>query len=128
MISHSSTSNFHTTNSGLSLLEALIALGILAMVMGVSIGTFRGPSPTLALQKDAAALVRTTSNLRQSAIRDNQPLSMDISELACEDTTANIIFYPNGTARGPDLCLFNKDQTLRLTIKPLTGRLSQVKQ
>lgn len=115
-------------NAGLSILEALIALAILAMIMGLNASAFRGPSPTLRLQKEAAVLIRTASQLRQRAIRENKVLSMESNGATCDEQETPLSFFPDGTAIGPDLCLSAESLQLRLTLSALTGRLSQVTQ
>lgn len=128
MILRFDTTRIAKPHSGLSLLEALIALAILAMVMGLSASTFRGPSPTLRLQKEAAVLIRTASQLRQRAIREDKVLSMESNGATCDEPDTPLSFFPDGTALGPDLCLTSESLQLRLTLNALTGRLSQVSQ
>lgn len=128
MILRFDTEHIAKPNAGLSLLEALIALAILAMVMGLSASAFRGPSPTLRLQKEAAALIRTTSQLRQRAIREGTILSMETNGTTCDKLGTTLSFFPDGTAIGPDLCLKTESLQLRLALNVLTGRLSQVSQ
>lgn len=128
MTLRSDTMRIANSNAGLSILEALIALAILAMVMGLSASAFRGPSPTLRLQKEAAVLIRTASQLRQRAIREGKDLSMESNGLACGEPDIPLSFFPDGTGIGPDLCLTAESHQLRLTLNALTGRLSQVTQ
>lgn len=128
MTLRSDTAHIAKPNAGLSLLEALIALAILAMVMGLSASAFRGPSPTLQLQKEAATMISTASQLRQRAIRDGQVLSMKTNGTTCEKPDMPLSFFPDGTAFGPDLCLTAGSLQLRLALNALTGRLSQVTQ
>lgn len=115
-----------TPSTGLSLLEALIALAILAMVMGLAATGFRGPSPMLRLQKEAVELIRSASTLRQRAIRESKTLNMGTGGITCENTDISFSFFPDGTAIGPDLCLTTGTLKLRLTLNSLTGRLGQV--
>lgn len=128
MILHSNPISIAKPTAGLSLLETLIALAILAMVMGLGASAFRGPSPTLRLQKEAAALIGTATALRQRAILENRALKMEDSAAPCEETDKPLTFFPDGTASGPDLCLTANDLHLRLTLNALTGRLSQARQ
>ncbi len=115
-------------SAGLSLLEALIALAILALIMGLSASTFRGPSPALRLQKQAAELIGSAATLRQRAIREGDTLQLETKGLACEGTDQPLSFFPDGTSSGPDLCLTAGDQQLRLQLNFLTARLLQVPQ
>ena len=125
MILRSDPLGLSKPTTGLSLLEALIALAILAMVMGLSASAFRGPSPTLQLQKQTAELIAAASVLRQRAIRENKTLIME-TDTTCNQTDKHINFFSNGTASGPDLCLSVKEKHLRLSLNALTGRFSQV--
>ncbi len=128
MILHSDPISIAKPTAGLSLLETLIALAILAMVMGLSASAFRGPSPTLRLQKEAATLTRAATVLRQRAIREGNTVTMEDSGTPCEETDKPLTFFPDGTASGPDLCLSADDLHLRLTLNALTGRLSRARQ
>lgn len=125
MILRSDPRGAGSQTAGLSLLEALIALAILALIMGLSASAFRGPSPALSLQKQAAELIGTATVLRQRAIRDGDTLSLETKGLTCEGSDQPLYFFPNGTASGPDLCLSVKDQQLRLQLNMLTARLRQ---
>ena len=128
MILHSDPISIAKPTAGLSLLEALIALAILALVMGLSASAFRGPSPALRLQKEAATLIGAATALRQRAILENKALKMGDSAVPCEETDKPLTFFPDGTASSPDLCLTAGDLHLRLTLNALTGRLSQSRQ
>ncbi|WP_457645937.1 pilus assembly FimT family protein [Profundibacter sp.] len=126
MISRSEPGRVCRRTAGLSLLEALIALAILAMVMGLSASAFRGPSPALRLQKQASGLIQTATTLRQRAIRDGRSFTMQTQGLTCETTGQPLVFFPNGTASGPDLCLTADTRQTRLRVNALTGRLAVV--
>ena len=128
MILRSNSHHIGLSSAGLSLLEALIALAILALIMGLSASTFRGPSPALRLQKQAAELVGAAATLRQRAIREAATLELETEGLTCEDNGQPLSFFPDGTASGPDLCLNVKDQQLRLQLNALTARLKPVSQ
>ncbi|HHI70479.1 MAG TPA: hypothetical protein ENJ91_05705 [Rhodobacteraceae bacterium] len=113
--------------AGISILEALVVLAILAMVLGLSAGALRGPSPALQLQKQAGILIEKAANLRQRAIREGKKLTMENQTTTCDTTIKQpLSFFPDGTASGPDLCLVIADQRLRLHLNALTGRLLQV--
>ena len=126
MISRSDPRRTGAPSSGLSLLEALVALAILALIMGLSASTFRGPSPALRLQKQAAELIGSATTLRQRAIREGKTRQLETKGLTCEVTDQPLLFFPDGTASGPDLCLMADNQQLRLQLNVLTARLLQV--
>jgi Tfp pilus assembly protein FimT len=109
-------------SSGVTLLETLVVLSILAFIVGAVAGLRRGPSPGLSLKRAAAERVETAAQQREAAIRSGLETKLLIED-SC-DAGKTIRFRPDGTAQGPDICLALSGHSLRLVLDPLTGRLS----
>ncbi len=110
--------------AGFTLLEALVALAILSLVTALVATAARGPSPRLALQRLAAERIAEATEVRLAAIRSGVTQSYSAPD-ACNGLST-IIFHPNGTASGADLCILHGDITLRIALDPVAGRLSPV--
>ncbi|NSX56917.1 hypothetical protein [Parasulfitobacter algicola] len=115
------TLHFKST-SGVSLFEVMLALGILSLMLGVIATSSRGPSDTLLLQQDAAAMQRNLTDLRAQSIQTGQPVSFDTTGLSCDANPKPIVFFSDGSAQGQPLCLRKNDLTLSLILDPLIGR------
>lgn len=105
---------------GVSLLETLIALAIIAMVMAVVTTSLRPPSPSMLLEQRVVAVLSESNALHLRAIRSgqDQPHQTDHS---CSDGEDAIWFFADGTMLGPDLCLEESGLSARLIADPLTG-------
>jgi prepilin-type N-terminal cleavage/methylation domain-containing protein len=113
-------------SAGYTLLEALVALAILALVAGLVAGATRGPSPELALRRTAAERTAEAATTRLSAVRAGATRDFTAPD-ACGGP-GTIRFHPDGTAQGPDLCLTKGDRSLRLALDTMTGRLAAVEE
>ncbi len=101
----------------------MIGLAILSLMLGIVAASSRGPSDSLLLQQDAAQLQRTLTDLRADSIQTGQPVSFDTTDLTCDDARTEIVFFPDGSAFGEQLCLRRNDLIMRLDLDPLTGRI-----
>ena len=117
-----SHSNFQT-ETGLTLLEALVSLAVIVTIAAVSVTSIRTPSDRVVLQRIAADLERTITSIRQDAISTNKQRSLTIDENICADEIT-VIFHPNGMASGNDICLISGDATMVLILNALTGHFS----
>jgi prepilin-type N-terminal cleavage/methylation domain-containing protein len=114
--------------AGVTLLEVLVVLAILALSAAVAFSSLRPPSDALTLSKRVAELEKDFALDRLRAIREGRAIIRDVEALACEqDTNTEVIFRSDGTALGPDLCLSEGKITSRFALDPLTGRLSEAK-
>lgn len=114
----------HSKRSGFTLFEALISLAILSLVLAVSVSSARAPSPALQAKSEAARLIRSAGTFRLAAINDQETTIWTPDADTCEpEQTVEYKFFADGTAVGPDICLFET----RLRIHPLTGHLLEVK-
>lgn len=112
-------------SSGITLLETLIVLAILAAVAAVALPSMRGPSPKLVLRSMSAELSARISAARLAAISSGQSREMNLADLTCDDaqTPAAIVFQADGLVLGPDLCLSHATESLRVKPSILTGQL-----
>ncbi|GFE51963.1 hypothetical protein So717_37160 [Roseobacter cerasinus] len=113
---------------GLSLLEVLVVLAIMALIIGVAVPALRAPPHHLALQEQIALLEREALAIRLAAIRGGlaQPWQPDGPRCAGQ-LPARILYLPDGSAFGDPFCLRRDDQDLWLTVAPLTGRIVTAK-
>lgn len=114
----------HPHRAGFTLLEALIVLGILALILAVVSPSLRGPSPALLLQRRATDIMRAVEQIQARAIATRQVKVFETEGQNCDQTQRDILFYPDGTAHGGDLCLIEATATLKLRLQPLTGHLT----
>ena len=114
----------HPNQSGFTLFEALISLAILSLLLAVAVSSAKPPSPALRAKSNAARLVRTAGQVRLTAIETQSTKVWVPGVVACDpDEATEYQFFSDGTAIGPDLCLFD----MRLELHPLTGFLLEVK-
>lgn len=106
--------------AGVTLLEALVALGIIALVSSVAVTALRPPSPALVLEQQAAELISEAATARSQAIHTAAPVALELPGCGA---VLEAVFHPDGTARGTGACLTERGATLRLRLSPLTGRL-----
>lgn len=113
----------HSGRAGVTLFEALVVLALLAILTGVALGARRGPSPALELARLVAARSAEAARLRRLAVETGVPTSLEAPD-GCDGATT-LVFLPDGTARGDDLCISVGDRSARLTLDRLTGRLDR---
>ncbi|WP_162946931.1 Tfp pilus assembly protein FimT/FimU [Ruegeria sp. EL01] len=107
---------------GFSLFEVLIALSILALVVTISVSSFRPPSDKMLLNKVISDFISEVSEARLHAIRSDQVAAVEISD--CRDELVELDFYPDGTAAGGEVCLASGQSQGILQISPLTGQVT----
>lgn len=108
-------------DSGLTLLETLVSLAIMAGIAGIAATSIKKPSDQLRLQEQAASLAREMIDIRSEAISENLKKTVNISSGVCGDPII-VTFFANGMAKGEDICLKSGELSLLLTLNPLTGR------
>jgi len=114
------------TNLGVSILEMLVVLTIVALILSVSALGLRGPSETMTLKNLGAELIEKASKARHQAIAEQsvQELNLDAASPAqsCEsDDPVSLVYFPNGSVLGDDICLDGPSMQLRLRVDRLTG-------
>lgn len=107
--------------AGVTMFETLVALSILALVLGVAATALRGPSPAMQLEQWAAELAADAARARARAVAEGESVSVALP--GCDGGTVTARFFSDGTASGPDACVTVADTSLTLRISPLTGRL-----
>jgi hypothetical protein len=112
----------------MTLFEVLVVLAVLSLMTGLAFGLRRGPSPALALEREATEIIARAAALRQRAIAGSTVQDTVMDGIGCGGDEARLIFNPNGTASGDDICLTSQDRQLRLTVDRFTGRLRRVEQ
>ena len=109
------------SDEGLTLLETLVTLSIMATVASVAATSIRTPSDRVELQKIASHLERQISQTRQAAISSNSRASLIIHQHVCVEAIT-LIFHPNGMTEGEDICLVSGQATLNLHLNNIAGQ------
>ena len=113
-----------SSRAGFSLLEVLVVVTLLALLAGLSFAGLRPPSKGLRLSRQISELEKRFAEDRLAAVRLGQLVETDLSDWLCNpEGTHMAVFRPDGTARGPDICLSAGDLTKRFAFDHLTGRL-----
>ena len=111
--------------SGVTLFETLIALSILALMAGVVVAGRGNPSPALRLSALQSDLKKEAAGIRSNAIKLGFDQVWLNDELACPEEEFEVIFYPDGSARGSDICIEFETLQARFSVDPLTGMLRE---
>lgn len=109
-------------NAGFTLFEMLVSLTILSLVLAVGTSAIKGPSPVLLLHREATEIQKKAAVLRNEVVRNHELKIMDFANETCESGRNRTVFFPDGSASGPDLCLSNGNSKIRLELMPLLGR------
>ena len=118
-------------SSGLSLLEALVVLGLIAIVSGLAASGLRGPSASLTREAAIAALQEQVATLRTRAlisgtlvpVQLQPPEGYELRPCAGDDTAPEILLRPDGKSTGGRFCLHGPDLVTVLQVDWLTGQL-----
>lgn len=119
---------------GATLLEALIAIAIVATISAAASATIFRPNDRLALNQSIAQLSDEAATQRARAITRGQAVlwrpaaSPDMELSNCEEDTPQLRFTSKGAALGDDICLQAGD--LAVTLRPdwLTGALVRIEE
>ena len=115
-----------SARAGFSLLEALVVLGILALVLLASVRAFRPPSPAFRLQELIAEKSAEAAQAQTSAVRTARAVVVEVKDATCSGEPVWLTFFPDGTASAQDLCLRVGERQATLTLDPLTGRFRSI--
>jgi general secretion pathway protein H len=136
--------------SGYTLLEMLVVLGLLGLLAAVSMPLLRGSAETGLIERTAARLAADLSAMRNAAIKLNIDTRLDIDLAAnqywgtpkltprplpaglpitvkdagprqSQGQLATIQFFPDGSSGGGRIVVGVGGQSRTLTIEPLTG-------
>jgi prepilin-type N-terminal cleavage/methylation domain-containing protein len=113
-----------SADMGFTLLETLVTLAVMASVATVVATSVRQPSDHMVLKKRTALLAREMADVQNTAIGHGVAKSMTVSYETCNAPTT-IVFFPNGMAKGDEICLISGDVQMELCVNPMTGRLRQ---
>ena len=111
-----------SATAGVTLFETLIALSILALVLGVAATALRGPSPSMLLEQQAAAFTEAAATARARAVNGGETVELELP--GCDGRPVIARFHSDGTATGSEACVSGNSLSLTLRISPLTGRLA----
>ncbi|MCF6273251.1 MAG: hypothetical protein L3J37_08670 [Rhodobacteraceae bacterium] len=125
-------SPFNNSRAGVTLLEALVMLAIMALVMSVAASGFSGNNRPGSVAGILARVSQDITMARNQAILTAQEVSLPLSTSpalsSCDPTLPPIIqLFPDGTVLSPDLCLGSPTPT-RIRVDWLTGHLQIMEQ
>lgn len=120
----------NNSKAGVTLLESLVMLAVLALVMGLAASGFRGVNRPESPQSIRARLAQTISLARNQALRNQETVYVSFSQLnapftrvtlaACDASQEPLSIFPDGTVLAPDLCT-DQPKPMRFRIDWLTG-------
>jgi len=108
-------------------METLVTLAILSWAITITLRATKGPSPQMQLQRRVSDTLQTAAEMRLTAVTLRSPQIWDVSEIACEGNATVVVFFANGSANGPDLCMNVADKTTVLKLSRLNGRYLETK-
>ncbi len=94
------------------------------MVISVVTASLRGPSPSLALHQQAAALQADAAETRLRAIDLGRPQVLEPQNVSCDRSAIKMVFFADGSGASPPLCLSNQGHSLTLVLDPVSGQLA----
>lgn len=110
-------------SGGFSLLEALVALAVLAGIAAVVAPRLRPPSDLNQAMRLAVDLRRDLAIARAEAVTNGVPVAFEQGEGSrCDDAEA-VWFFPDGSARAAELCVAFGEAVLELRLEVVSGRL-----
>ena len=120
----------NSAKAGVTLLESLVILAVLALVMGLAASGFRGVNRPESPQGIRARLAQTISLARNQALRNNETAIVSLDQLnasfsritlaTCDAPQEPLIIFPDGTVLAPDLCT-DQPKPVRIRIDWLTS-------
>lgn len=121
--------NRRAGEAGVSLLEMLVVLALIALLLGVAATRLTGPSPRLSTEALGAKFVDAAYDQRLEAMVQGREIAWapilpnDIKSEPCSEaeTAPPIVFLPTGRALGGPVCLKQGDRGLILSVDWLTG-------
>ena len=130
-----SPSNSRCPQAGISVLEMLIALAILAVITGVAATQLRGPSQALTNSALLAALcdqavmmrIRAMQTETEQSFLPDLPSSATIVACVDGEPRREIYFLPGGQVDGGPLCIQTDRERVTIEIDWLTGQLRRAK-
>lgn len=111
-------------DSGISILEMLVVLAVLALLAGAMTTSRIGPSAALRLQGAVARVQDAAAQTRAQAITSGEIRELRLTTGICDGDPVVLTFFPDGTATPTDVCLNHDDSRRKLFLDPLTARLS----
>jgi len=112
--------------SGVTLLEVLISLAILALIVSVAASRLARPD-RFAAERVAAKIAEAAAAARLRAITEDRTVEFAPEQPPCPgvDAAPNVIFHPDGTVAAEPLCLLVDGDEVHFQVDPLTGRLTR---
>lgn len=126
-----------TNQRGYTLLELLVALGVIGLMASVLPALFTGFLPRVELRTVADEVTTEILSARTQAKLSGQTVSVSAETLETrgyqvtilshpdfdDSSTENITFYPNGRSSGGVIRLSKGDREISITVDWLTGRV-----
>lgn len=120
----------NSLKAGVTLLESLMMLAVLALVMGLAASGFRGVNRPESPQSIRARLGQTISLARNQALRNQETTTVSLDQLnapfnritlaTCDASEEPLRIFPDGTVLASDLCT-DQPKPVKFRIDWLTG-------
>lgn len=137
-----------SSQSGFTLIEALVVVGIVALLASIVAPRIQGIISGQEFRTARSSLILGVRETRALAIRSGGPARFAIEQngrsfqvhqraaqklpqsvaLSSEGKTNSVVFYPDGTSNGALFSLRSKDRREQFVIFPTTGIIAEVQQ
>ena len=129
---------------GMTLLETLVAVGVMALIATVAFPRVERAVGGVTLREETTALVANLRLARAQAIRRAEPVTFSVARdghgygwsgsalrevpggLSLAPANASVTFYPDGSATGGDFGVTGRAGRLPIHVDPVTGAVSMV--
>ena len=108
------------SESGVTLLEALVSLAVMALVLTVVVSRMR-PSENLVSEEKLAEFIDQIVDAKARAISSGDVVVLQSPGQGCSVETSTVRFFPDGTAHGNGLCIEAKNGLVLVAVNPLTA-------
>lgn len=110
------------SSSGFTMLEALVALGLISLMVAIVAASQSRPSDGLELKAALASLSEDAARNRAYAVLNSEAVVWRPDAL-CPGEASEVVFFPDGTASPTRLCIRIGSLVAERKVHALTGRV-----